>query len=153
LKIDVRFDASVRGITAAWVRRVVNQALAAGAARRRILATGAAPYLGVLVTTNAEIRKINRKFLSHDYATDVISFGNDGRGDPPGRPYLGDLVVSADMARAVSEELNIKYKEELARYLVHGSLHLLGYLDKSKKDRARMFRKQEAILTRIFSNA
>ena len=95
---------------------------------------------GVRLVRDKEIRRINKKFLKHDYATDVISFSY---GEPD---YLGDLVVSVDTARRLSRELGISYKEELARYLVHGTLHLLGYDDKAPKHKAKMFKRQEAIL-------
>ena len=95
------------------------------------------------MTGNAGIRRLNKKFLKHDYATDVISFGF---GDEKG---LGDLVVSVDMARRVAKELGIPLREELARYVVHGTLHLLGYEDKKKKDHDRMHKRQEALLKKI----
>ena len=61
----------------------------------------------------------------------------------------GDLVVSVDTARRVSKDLNIPFREELARYLVHGTLHLLGYDDKNKKDFERMLKRQEEILNSL----
>ncbi len=104
-----------------------------------------APTIGVLVTGDREIRRINKKFLNHDYATDVISFGmNDSE-------YLGDIVVSAGMARRTAKELKIPFREELARYLIHGTLHLLGYRDKKKKDHERMHERQEEILAKLLT--
>ena len=113
------------GISKAWVCRVVEKVLRAEKARRNI---------SVLVTNDREIRRINRRFLKHDTATDVISFDT------------GDLVVSADTACRTAKELGIGGREELARYLVHGMLHLLGYDDKNEKDFERMHKRQEKIL-------
>lgn len=113
------------GVSKAWVRRVVEKVLRAEKARRDI---------SVLVTNDREIRRINKRFLRHDYATDVISFDT------------GDLVVSADTARRTAKALGIGAREELARYLVHGTLHLLGYDDKKKKDFVRMHKRQEQIV-------
>ncbi|OGW83493.1 MAG: rRNA maturation RNase YbeY [Omnitrophica bacterium RIFCSPHIGHO2_02_FULL_51_18] len=96
--------------------------------------------VSVLLTDDREIRKINKRFLNHNYATDVIAFGLDEE------PLLGDIVVSVERARAVAKELGIPFKEELARYLVHGMLHLLGYEDKPKKKYDRMHKRQEKIL-------
>ena len=125
-------DRPARGISAAWVKRLVQKTLKSEKSEKN--------SVGVLLTGNAGIRRLNKRFLNHDYATDVISFG---LGE---EKSLGDLVVSADMARRVSKELRIPFREELARYLVHGTLHLLGYDDKKKKDREKMFTRQEAIL-------
>jgi len=99
--------------------------------------------IGVLITGDRQIRKINKRFLKHDFATDVISFGLDDAG------HCGDVVVSVDTARRAAKELKIPFREELARYLVHGTLHLLGYKDKKKKDHERMHRRQEKLLSQV----
>ncbi len=154
--IEVTMRRGVRGMSAAQVRRVVADTLAAEKAKKR--------QVSVLLTGNREIRRINLSFLKHDYATDVISFGAGVHGafHCPGRRaaskglrpgeknYLGDIVVSAEMAKSFSKKLRIPYPQELSRYLVHGTLHLLGYEDRSKKDRIKMRRRQESILTGLF---
>ena len=146
-KIEVRRAPVLTGLSVSWVKRVVSETLRLEKAKRR--------SVSVFLTNNRRIRKINKRFLKHDYATDVISFGL-GRGARPcapttgeGSDYLGDLVVSVEMARSVSKKLGISFKEELARYLVHGTLHLLDYEDEEKKDRVRMHRRQETILRRV----
>lgn len=90
--------------------------------------------MSVYVTTNADIREINRRFLKHDYATDVISFDT------------GDIVISSEFAKAYSNSHSIPFKEEVARYLVHGTLHLLGYDDRKPADYKKMHARQERIL-------
>ena len=141
------------GVSKEWVRRVVEGTLRAEKTKGQI---------SVLITDNLSIRKINKRFLKHDYATDVISFDLAGVGggvtpgarlkpgtwsnasDAPTR--VGDIVVSAERARRSAKELKIPYKQELARYLVHGTLHLLGYDDRKKKDHACMHDRQERII-------
>ena len=66
--IEVTIRPGVRGMSAAQVRRVVADTLAAEKAKKR--------SVSVLLTGNREIRRINRRYLKHDYATDVISFGS-----------------------------------------------------------------------------
>lgn len=134
--IEVRFDNGVRGVTKPWVRRIVAETLASERHR------GAA--VTVFLTNDRQIRAINKRYLKHDYATDVISFGAGREAH-----YLGDLVVSVQMARKVAAELGMSFKEELARYLVHGTLHLLGYEDKKTADGKKMHARQERILKRI----
>ena len=144
-KIEVRFGKGVKGVTASWVKNVVSKTL-------KFERSGHSAA-SVLLTDNKEIRRINKKFLKHDYATDVISFPlKDGPADvlvaggADEKDYLGDLAVSAEMAKQVAQELKIPFKEELARYLVHGTLHLLGYQDEKPALAKKMHRKQEAIL-------
>ena len=134
--IEVMMRPGVRGMSAAQVRRAVAETLVAEKAKKR--------SVSVLLTGNREIRRINLSFLKHDYATDVISFGSGEKN------YLGDIVVSAGMARAFSKKLRISYSQELSRYVVHGTLHLLGYEDGSKKDKIKMRRRQERILKKLF---
>lgn len=135
--IEVRLAPGVRGIGAAWVRKIVSGTLKSEKARKR--------WASVLVTNDRQIRELNRRYLRHDYATDVISFWNEAP-DPTENGYLGDLVVSAQRARLVARELGIPFREELARYLVHGTLHLLGYTDGTQRAKLKMHGRQEAIL-------
>jgi len=134
--VEVTMRPGVRGMSAAQIRRAVVATLAAEKAKKS--------RVSVLLTGNREIRRINLSFLKHDYATDVISFGAGEKN------YLGDIVVSAEMARSFSKKLRIPYTQELSRYVVHGTLHLLGYEDGSKKDKIKMRRRQERILKKLF---
>ena len=116
-------------IPAAKVRRLASQ----------ILGTR---NLSVAFVTNAAIRKINRQFLKHDFATDVISF-------PLGTDLVGELVISADYAVGEAKKRKIPVEEELLRYVAHGILHLLGYDDHEPADRARMWKRQERELAKV----
>jgi len=102
--------------------------------------------LSIAFVTNAAIRRINRRFLRHDYATDVISF-------PLGTDLLGELVISADYAVGEAAKRRIPVEEELLRYVAHGILHLLGYDDHRPSDRAAMWKRQERELSRVVGRA
>ena len=140
--VEVKLDKGVRGVRSIWVRQVIESTLK--------LEKKKGAQVSVFLTGNKEIRRINKRHLGHDYATDVISFWmeNEYLAESESK-YLGDLAVSVEMAKNTAKELKISFKEELARYLVHGTLHLLGYDDKKPKDRKKMHTKQENILTRI----
>ena len=115
--------------------------LAAGIAKKR--------NVSIAFVTNAAIRKINRRFLNHDFATDVLSFPLSG----PGSDLFGELVISAEYAVAEAAKRKIPVEEELLRYVAHGVLHLLGYDDHRPADRKRMWARQERELRRILGNA
>ena len=115
----------------AWARRVVGETLHREGQKKSV---------SVLLTGDRESRRLNRRYLKHDYATDVIAFDYG---------EAGDLVVSCQIARRIAKEIGISFKEELARYLTHGTLHLLGYNDKKKKDYQEMHARQEKILSVI----
>ena len=97
-----------------------------------------AAEISIAVVENAEIRRVNRQYLEHDFATDVISFS---LGEPAG-PLEGDLMVSAEMAVEQAARYGWSPLEELLLYVIHGTLHLAGYDDLTDEDRAVM-RRQE----------
>jgi probable rRNA maturation factor len=116
-------------IPAAKVRRLATQILGKKS-------------LSIAFVTNAAIRKINKRFLDHDFATDVISF-------PLGTDLLGELVISAEFAVGEAAKRKIPVEEELLRYVAHGILHLLGYDDHRPADRTAMWKRQERELSRV----
>lgn len=106
--------------------------------------------VSILLVTDAEIRKINKKHLNHDWATDVISFSHlDHEGVQPlvgGRPFLGDIVISVATARRNAKEYGNSLLYEICFYVCHGILHIAGFDDSTKKDRQRMLAIQAALL-------
>lgn len=86
--------------------------------------------LTVAVVTDAAMRELNRRFLAHDWATDVIAF--------PLEEDEGEVVVSAERALAEAAERDVEPMAELLLYVVHGVLHLLGFDDHEPDDAERM---------------
>ncbi len=79
------------------------------------------------------ILETNRKFLQHDYYTDIITFDYSNR-----RRIAGDMVISLDTVRTNAEQFGRTYDEELLRVVVHGVLHLCGINDKGPGEREIM---------------
>jgi probable rRNA maturation factor len=106
--------------------------------------------VGVVVTTDAEVRALNKQYLGHDYETDVLSFGmleDDDFITPSERPsYLGDVVVSYERAAEQAPEYSHTADKEVATLVVHGLLHLLGYNDAEDTERERMHARQQELL-------
>ena len=98
--------------------------------------------ISVAVVDDPTIHHLNRKYLDHDYATDVLSFLLDDDQDH----LAGDVVVSGDTALAAAESFAWPASDELLLYVVHGTLHLLGYDDHEDAERERMHARQEEIL-------
>jgi rRNA maturation RNase YbeY len=89
----------------------------------------------------------NIKYLSHDTLTDIITFSYS----PVGEKLEGDIFISIERVA----ENSVLYKEsfdgELRRVIIHGVLHLIGYLDKKIKDR-KMTRSKEDFYLQRFNN-
>lgn len=82
---------------------------------------------------DAYILETNRKFLSHDYYTDIITFDYTRHGR-----IGGDMVISLDTVRSNAEGMGLPYAEELRRVVIHGVLHLCGIDDKGFGEREIM---------------
>ena len=80
---------------------------------------------------------INKQYLNHDYYTDVISFDYSEDGI-----ISGDIFISVDTVKDNANEYEVEFKKELARVMVHGVLHFIGYKDKTEED-AKQMRQQE----------
>ncbi len=93
-----------------------------------------------LLTRDAELRRMNRTFLGHDYPTDVLSF-------PTGGAALGDIAISCDRASAQAAEFGHALEAEIEVLMLHGALHLMG-MD-HQADRGRMARAEKRWRTRL----
>ena len=100
--------------------------------------------LSLAFVDDRAIRAVNRRFLSHDYATDVISF----LLEDPQDDLFGEVVVSTQYAAREAGRRRISVAEEVQRYVAHGILHLLGYDDTTTAKKRRMWRRQEDYLGR-----
>ena len=102
--------------------------------------------LSLSVVTEAEIREINRAWRKKDKPTDVLSFPAGEQPLPPGAPRpLGDVIISLETAKVRAREDGRPLQAELARYLAHGLLHLLGH-DHHQPAEARRMAQVEARL-------
>jgi len=100
--------------------------------------------LSLLVTGDAGIRRLNRRWRGKDRATDVLSFP---LSDPPGAgPALGDVVISIDTAVRRGGKVARAVSSELDRYLAHGILHLLGFDHERRADAVEMAAQEEALV-------
>ncbi|MFO0980442.1 MAG: rRNA maturation RNase YbeY [Planctomycetota bacterium] len=99
--------------------------------------------LSVVIVGAAEMRRLNRQFLGHDYVTDVLSFPF-GDQDP-----VGELVVCAAFAAGQARARGHSPREELLLYVVHGTLHLAGFMDQQAADVKRMRAAERRALARI----
>ena len=100
--------------------------------------------ISVIFVDNRFIRRVNRKFLDHDAVTDVISFPfRDGMGPD------AEVYVNLDRARSQAKDYRVTYTEEVRRLLIHGTLHLIGYTDATKRNRVKMRKREDLYLARL----
>jgi len=92
------------------------------------------------------IRRINRRYLQHDYVTDVIAFP---LGEGKETPLEGEIYVNLDRARSQAREYKVPFSEETRRLLIHGTLHLLGYADSTSRKKTIMTQRENLLLARL----
>ena len=102
--------------------------------------------VNVVFLNSRTMRKMNREYLSHDYGTDVISFCLERKDT-----LEGEIYINLDKARQQAKEYSVTFTNEVARLVIHGALHLVGYDDKGKKKAAVMKNKEEKQLAYWFS--
>ena len=86
----------------------------------------------------------NRKYLQHDYYTDIITFDYT-----EGNRISGDLFISLDTVRTNAEQFEQPYERELHRVIIHGILHLCGINDKGPGEREIMEAEENKALSLI----
>jgi probable rRNA maturation factor len=122
-------------VDAAWVARLADRVLSAESAGLSV---------HVVLVDDEEIRRLNRDFHHADAATDVLTFvhseGPEGEAawDPEGEGPDAEVVVSVDTARREAAARGLDLQAEIALYVVHGLLHVLGHDDREPEARARM---------------
>jgi len=86
--------------------------------------------------------KLNKKFLQHDYYTDIITFDNASKK----KSVSGEIFISYDRVKENSKMFGTTLKDELHRVMIHGVLHLLGFTDETAKKKAAMRKLEDACL-------
>ena len=109
--------------------------------------------LSITFVSNAAIARLNAKHLGHRGATDVISFGFRSTGNHA--PVIGDIYIAPAVARANALAHAVPVREELARLVVHGTLHVLGYAhpEAAARTKSPMWKRQERVLARVLESA
>ncbi|HSU96356.1 MAG TPA: rRNA maturation RNase YbeY [Gemmatimonadaceae bacterium] len=146
--MSVAVDVSRDGVRISLSEQRVREIVRSVCRRERV---GEA-LISVAFIRNAAIARMNRKFLGHTGATDVITFElGDPRAKSARRAIVGDIYIAPDVARRNAIENGVGVREELTRLVVHGTLHVLGYThaEGSHRTTGDMWRRQEEILAAI----
>lgn len=106
-------------------------------------APGVTGTIAILLTDDAALRELNRRFRGQDKPTNVLSFPADADAS------LGDIAIALGVARAEAQAAGLKLADHLAHLVIHGVLHLLGH-DHEREDAAlRMERLEARLLARF----
>jgi rRNA maturation RNase YbeY len=104
--------------------------------------------LNFIFCNNREIKALNKRYLKHNYSTDILTFDFSKNDEAT----VSDVFISQEQVKQNSKEFNTSFKREVHRVIFHGILHLCGYNDKTSKDKASMRAKEDYYLTKYFSS-
>ncbi|MGB5530091.1 MAG: rRNA maturation RNase YbeY [Ignavibacteriaceae bacterium] len=101
-------------------------------------------FLSISFISSTELRMINKKYLNHNYNTDIITFNYSRKVNE----IDGEVLISFEEARLNSKKYNTKYSKEISRLIVHGILHLLNFDDNNKKNKGIMKQMENKLINR-----
>ena len=129
---DIRFDLKNKNKVKAWVKSTI-------AAEGYKL-----QELNYIFCSDAYLLQINQQYLDHDTYTDIITFDNSEKE----KVIEGDIFISIERIRENAAKFSTGETHELHRVIIHGALHLLGYKDKTPKDKMLMTEKEDTYLAK-----
>ncbi len=102
--------------------------------------------LAFVFCSDEKILEVNQNFLQHDYYTDIITFDYC-----EGEIVSGDIFISVERVAENATSHKAEYKEELLRVIAHGVLHLIGFQDKSPKNKKEMTQNEDLCISLFFT--
>ncbi|MBC6401235.1 MAG: rRNA maturation RNase YbeY [Ekhidna sp.] len=128
---DISFSLNKKNELISWLENVISS---------HSLHPGPLNYI---FCSDEYLLNINRKFLTHDCLTDIITFDNSESSNE----IAGDIFISIERVKENSESIGTNFYQELSRVIIHGLLHLLGFDDKTEADKLLMVTKEEEYLS------
>ena len=102
--------------------------------------------INLIFTSETYVSNLKKEFFSKTQWTDVIAFPMHNKNE---ESVEGEIYISMPTAKENAEKYNQPYAKEIARLVIHGSLHLLGYDDNTKKQKNDMSSLEELFLKQI----
>ena len=97
--------------------------------------------LNIVWVNDKKMAEVNWQFKRHHGPTDILTFDHQNGS--------GEILISLDTTRRHAKIYQRSWQDELTLYLAHGILHLSGFDDRGKKDRERMRREEERLLSKL----
>ena len=100
----------------------------------------------LIFTTDNVLMELKKKYFNQEHYTDVIAFRlNDYNEDK----VEGEIYISVPQVRKNAKQYNQAFNKELSRIIIHGSLHLLNYKDKTPQEKIKMTEREDYFLNKI----
>jgi len=100
-------------------------------------------FINCVFCSDNRLLEINKKYLNHTSLTDVVTFDFTTNK----KNIEGDIYISIDRVKENAKKYKETFKKELLRVIIHGLLHLIGFLDKTKEEKNTMTLKENEYLS------
>lgn len=133
-----------------WLRQLAERAMVQ-------LGIGEPGAFSIAFVDERTMRRLNRQFARHEGLTDVLSFRYSTEKTPfkangfaafDQERAIGEIVISPAFARRYATEHRLSYRQELARYVIHGLLHWVGHDDRTPAQQQRMRQLEDRLLAK-----
>ena len=104
-------------------------------------------HINIIFVDDEKILELNRKFLNHNYLTDILTFDYN-----KGILISGDIYISIMRVTDNAEKFNCNFREEILRVIIHGIFHLLGFDDKTKNQKSLMRNLENLALSEFYTS-
>lgn len=131
---DIDFTLKNKGLIRKWISHTIK---AEGFKKNK--------ELTFIFCSDAYLLSINQQYLDHNTYTDIITFNNSEDENT----ISGDIFISIDRIKENATKFKVKESNELHRVMIHGVLHLCGYLDEKAKDKKLMTKKEDFYLDQL----
>jgi len=101
--------------------------------------------LSISFIKSDELREMNKRYLKHDYNTDIITFNYSKIL----KDIDGELLISFEEAKINSKKYRVTYSNEIIRLIIHGMLHLLNYDDSDSVSKKIMKKEEKRLINKI----
>lgn len=101
--------------------------------------------IALVFTDDEYLSELKKQFFQVDQLTDVIAFRLNEYSEPEPE---GEIYISLERARENAGKFNVSFIQEVARLIIHGGLHLIGYDDESPIEKEKMNNKEDEYLKR-----
>ena len=101
-------------------------------------------FVIIIFCSDDYLLEMNRRFLNHDFYTDILTFDLSTN-----HSVQGEIYISTDRVKENADLHELSFQNELHRIIFHGALHLCGYTDKSKKEKTIMTAKEDKYLNKF----
>ncbi len=138
INIDIKRTTKTKLLTDRRIKKIVESTLKSEGISKA--------DISVTIIGKKLMRQLTKKYTGREYQTDVLSFDLSDKFD---EALVGEVIVNAQLAKESARKFKTSDKSELALYIIHGLLHLVGYDDQKPVDAQKMHKRSLKLLSNL----